>query len=113
RHRQNVAHCYHNGGIWPFVGGFWVLALLAAGRRAQAETVLESLARANAVGGWQFNEWFHGRSGTAEGMPRQSWNAAMFLLARRGLATPVFGHGIGNAYRVGCGAGLDGAQAGA
>ncbi|MBL8484015.1 MAG: hypothetical protein JNJ60_17590, partial [Rhodocyclaceae bacterium] len=46
RHRQNVAHCYHNGGIWPFVGGFWVLALLAAGRRAQAETVLESLARA-------------------------------------------------------------------
>ena len=27
RHKQNMPHQYHNGGIWPFVGGFWVLLL--------------------------------------------------------------------------------------
>ena len=27
RHQQNHPHQYHNGGIWPFVGGFWVAAL--------------------------------------------------------------------------------------
>ena len=27
RHQQNLVHQYHNGGIWPFVGGFWVMAL--------------------------------------------------------------------------------------
>ncbi|MBL8473193.1 MAG: hypothetical protein KF778_23010 [Rhodocyclaceae bacterium] len=100
RHRQNLAHRYHNGGIWPFVGGFWVMALDLAGRRRQAETVLADLARASAAGGWQFNEWFHGLTGEPEGMPRQSWNAAMFLLARRSLSLPLFGRGIGNAYSL-------------
>jgi hypothetical protein len=90
RHRQNLEHRYHNGGIWPFVGGFWVLALAAAGRGPQAAQELVRLARANALHDWQFNEWFHGQSGEAEGMPGQTWNAAMFLLARHGLATSVF-----------------------
>lgn len=91
RHRQNLEHCYHNGGIWPFVGGFWVLALAAAGRRERALAALAALARANAANGWQFNEWFHGLTGHAEGMTGQSWNAAMFLLARHGLGERVFG----------------------
>ncbi|MBI2277843.1 MAG: glycoside hydrolase [Dechloromonas sp.] len=90
RHRQNLEYCYHNGGIWPFVGGFWVLALAAAGRQAQAAQELLGLARANAAHGWRFTEWFHGRSGHPEGMPGQSWNAAMFLLARHGLGNRVF-----------------------
>lgn len=90
RHRQNLEYCYHNGGIWPFVGGFWVLALAAAGRRAPAARELAGLARANAVNDWQFNEWFHGTAGRPEGMPGQTWNAAMFLLARHGLANRVF-----------------------
>jgi hypothetical protein len=90
RHRQNLEHRYHNGGIWPFVGGFWVLALATAGRTRQASAALAALARANAVNNWQFNEWFHGQSGRAEGMPGQSWNAAMFLLARHGLSERVF-----------------------
>ncbi|RYF37648.1 MAG: glycoside hydrolase, partial [Comamonadaceae bacterium] len=30
RHQQNHMHQYHNGGIWPFVGGFWVMALARA-----------------------------------------------------------------------------------
>ncbi|RYF78895.1 MAG: glycoside hydrolase, partial [Comamonadaceae bacterium] len=36
RHRQNLAHQYHNGGIWPFVGGYWVLALARLGRMTEA-----------------------------------------------------------------------------
>ena len=31
RHRQNYAWQYHNGGIWPFVGGFFVAALAQTG----------------------------------------------------------------------------------
>jgi len=90
RHKQNMEHRYHNGGIWPFVGGFWVLALAAAGLKQQAADELVKLARANAVNQWQFNEWFNGQSGAAEGMPKQSWNAAMFLLARQGLKRRKF-----------------------
>lgn len=90
RHRQNLEYCYHNGGIWPFVGGFWVLALAAAGRTQQATHELAGLARANAVNDWRFTEWFHGNSGRPEGMPGQTWNAAMFLLARHGLTARVF-----------------------
>ena len=90
RHRQNLEHCYHNGGIWPFVGGFWALALATAGRRAQAARELAGLARANAADDWRFTEWFHGLTGSPEGMPGQTWNAAMFLLARHALTARVF-----------------------
>lgn len=87
RHRQNVDFQYHNGGIWPFIGAFWVLALASNGQDAQARTELEKLAYANYVNDWAFHEWFHGQSGEPNGMVGQSWNAAMFLLAccdRRG-----------------------------
>ncbi len=81
RHRQNLAWQYHNGGIWPFVGGFWVAAV-ARWKGAQAAQVeLLHLARANQVGNWQFNEWLHGRTARPRGMPLQSWNAAAYLLA--------------------------------
>lgn len=90
RHRQNLPYQYHNGGIWPFVGGFWVLALAAAGRPAAARHALVALARANAADDWGFREWFHGERGEPCGMLGQSWNAAMFLLARWGLDHQVF-----------------------
>ena len=90
RHQQNLEHQYHNGGIWPMIGGFWVAALAAAGMRKLAEAELARLARANAVNGWEFNEWFHGLTGKPSGMPRQSWNAAAFLLARRALQGRLF-----------------------
>lgn len=90
RHKQNLEHRYHNGGIWPFVGGFWVMALAAARQRAEAVAELEGLAQAAEVNAWQFNEWFNGDTGKPEGMPRQTWNAAMFLLARHSLDQPVF-----------------------
>lgn len=85
RHRQNIVHQYHNGGIWPFVGGFWVMALARMGLQEMAWPELARLARVNELGGWRFTEWFHGRTLAPMGMAGQSWNAATFLLARRAL----------------------------
>ncbi len=90
RHRQNYAWQYHNGGCWPFVGGFLVLVLSMLGRSEEASEALGALARANRANGWQFNEWFHAMTGAPSGMPGQSWNAAMFLLAEESLRRSVF-----------------------
>jgi glycogen debranching enzyme len=87
RHEQNFAWQYHNGGIWPMVGGFWVMALVDAGRMDEARDGLLRLARACELGHWQFNEWLHGQTGRPSGMPGQSWNAAAFLLARQALTS--------------------------
>ena len=87
RHEQNFAWQYHNGGIWPMVGGFWVLALARAGRQDLAWTELVKLARAAALNDWEFNEWLHGEAHAASGMPKQSWNAATFLWAEHALRT--------------------------
>lgn len=86
RHRQNLPWQYHNGGSWPFIGGFWVMLLARLGMTAEAWRELERLARANRLGEWEFNEWLHGRTGEALGMAGQSWNAALYILAWRTLA---------------------------
>ena len=85
RHQQNLVHQYHNGGIWPFVGGFWAMALARLGRREQAWAEVERLAHVNALDDWRFTEWFHGRTLAPMGMAGQSWNAATFLMALREL----------------------------
>jgi len=87
RHRQNFSWQYHNGGIWPLLGGFWVLALSAGGHTAQARRDLVQLAQACALGNWRFSEWLHGRTLALQGMPGQSWSAAAFLLAAHAVAT--------------------------
>ncbi|MGP1679745.1 MAG: amylo-alpha-1,6-glucosidase [Burkholderiales bacterium] len=81
RHLQNLEWQYHNGGIWPLVGGFWVAALALAGERDRAHAELVKLARVNALDGWAFNEWLHGLTQAPGGMRGQSWNAAAFLIA--------------------------------
>jgi hypothetical protein len=95
RHRQNYAWQYHNGGIWPFVGGFWVAALAESGLRDEAARALVKLARANAVADWSFSEWLHGRTFEPSGMRGQSWNAAAFLMAAHCASSrrPLFGIG--------------------
>jgi glycogen debranching enzyme len=85
RHRQNFAWQYHNGGIWPFVGGFYVVALARAGMHGAAERALQALARANRIGDWGFVEWLNGRTHEPGGMRGQSWNAAAYLLALHAL----------------------------
>jgi glycogen debranching enzyme len=81
RYKQNLPYQYHNGGIWPFVGGFWVMLLAKLGRKNLALKELERFAAMNKVNNWEFNEWFHGITGEPMGMTGQSWNAAMFVLA--------------------------------
>lgn len=86
RHRQNFPYQYHNGGIWPFVGGFWAMALAQFVSPHTAWKELERMAVANSLNDWEFNEWIHGKSGKPMGMGGQSWNAAMFIMAFRVLS---------------------------
>ncbi len=90
RHRQNHPHQYHNGGIWPFIGGFWAMALAILGKKELARHELGRLAQVNALDDWRFTEWFHGRTLEPMGMAGQSWNAAAFLVARQALETGRF-----------------------
>lgn len=82
-HHQSWPYCYHNAGIWPYVGGFYILALLKAGRRKKALEELRKLAEANKVGriDWEFNEWLHGKTAKPQGQVLQSWNAGMYIAA--------------------------------
>jgi hypothetical protein len=58
-----------------------VTALAQTGDTTTARAELVKLARVNALSGWRFSEWLHGRSGRPRGMPCQSWNAAAYLMA--------------------------------
>ncbi len=80
----NLPHRYHNGGIWPFLGGFYVAVLVKAGEYRKAEEALLSLALLNKKGKdgqRQFNECFHGVSGKPIGMDEQAWSAGMYIYA--------------------------------
>jgi glycogen debranching enzyme len=90
RHQQNHPHQYHNGGIWPFIGGFWVMALLMLGKKDMAKQELVKLAYVNSLDGWRFTEWFHGQTLVPMGMAGQSWNAATYLTAHRALESGQF-----------------------
>ncbi|UCD48729.1 MAG: hypothetical protein JSW27_14490 [Phycisphaerales bacterium] len=89
---------YHNGGIWPFVCGFYIAALVAAQRYRLAERklmVLTSLIRACRIADVEFgfNEWHRAQDGTPQGQDWQTWSAAMYLYAAhcvRARATPFF-----------------------
>jgi hypothetical protein len=77
---------YHNGGIWPFVCGFYVAALVAAGKHELAEKkllALTELLRPARVADVEFgfNEWIKAQDGVLHGEDWQSWSAAMYLYA--------------------------------
>ena len=77
---------YHNGGIWPFICGFYIAALVATKRFKLAEKKLIALTnfirqtrKANVEFG--FNEWHRAQDGTPQGQDWQTWSAAMYLYA--------------------------------
>lgn len=81
----NQPNHYHNGGAWPFIGGFYVAALVKSGRHEEAQRQLERLVAMNRLGKtreWGFNEWFHGLSGQPMGYDGQSWSAALYIFAQ-------------------------------
>jgi hypothetical protein len=82
----NMPGEYHNGGVWPFVCGFYVAAIVAAGRFGLAEKKLLALTQLvrparEADVKFGFNEWFKAQDGMARGVDWQSWSAAMYLYA--------------------------------
>ncbi|MBI3588933.1 MAG: hypothetical protein HY093_00760 [Candidatus Liptonbacteria bacterium] len=101
---------YLNAGIWPFIGGFYVAALVKTRRYKKAEKELKLLAQANRevfktprcspshlkkVGDeknlkeFGFYEWLDGKTGKPEGgsSPYQAWSAGMYLYAYNALKT--------------------------
>jgi glycogen debranching enzyme len=72
---------YLNGGIWSYIGGFYILALIKQKKFDYAYTMLEKLAEANMLKEGNYSEWLHGKTGKASDGGGQGWNAAMFLLA--------------------------------
>lgn len=77
---------YHNGGVWPYVAAFYVVAAVAAGNRHLAEERLDELSRLNVLSqdgalDYGFNEWIGAHDGRPHGQDWQTWSAAMFLYA--------------------------------
>ncbi|REK17590.1 MAG: hypothetical protein DWQ42_22300 [Planctomycetota bacterium] len=80
----NLPHHYHNGGIWPFIGGLWVRYVHKLGMTDLARRELVNLARLCSHGvsqEWEFNEWHHGITGRPMGKAFQTWSAASFIKA--------------------------------
>jgi len=77
---------YHNGGIWPFICGFYIAALVAAKEYNLAEKKLISLTNLVQISrkkniGFGFNEWYKAQNGKPSGQDWQSWSAAMYIYA--------------------------------
>ena len=84
----NQAGEYHNGGIWPFICGFHISAVVASGKYKLAEIkllALTHLVTQNRTRKLQFgfNEWYRAQDGTPQGQDWQTWSAAMYLYAAR------------------------------
>ena len=80
----NLPGHYHNGGIWPFIGGMWVRFIHRLGLRDVACRELLKLAQVNRLGknqDWEFNEWIHSRTGRPMGKAFQAWSASSFIHA--------------------------------
>jgi len=79
---------YHNGGIWPFICGFYIAALVAAKRFALAKekliafTALIKKANTKPVD-FGFNEWIKAQDGKPMGQDWQTWSAALYLYAAK------------------------------
>ena len=80
----NLPNHYHNGGIWPFIGGLWVRFIHKLGIRDLARRELARLAALCSLGvsqEWEFNEWSHAETGRPMGKRFQAWAAASYLRA--------------------------------
>jgi len=77
---------YHNGGIWPFITGFYVAALVAAGQHELAMKKFMALSELvqparNQPVSFGFNEWLRAQDCQPRGQDWQTWSAAMVLYA--------------------------------
>jgi hypothetical protein len=77
---------YHNGGVWPFICGFYIAACVAVGRFQLARRKLAALAELvkpwhENECDWGFNEWCKAQTGEPSGRDWQTWSAAIYLYA--------------------------------
>jgi hypothetical protein len=94
----NLPGEYHNGGIWPFICGFYIAAIVASEEYELAERHLVCLTEVvrrskNARLDFGFNEWLRAQDGKPMGQDWQTWSAAMYLYAATSVenrATPFF-----------------------
>ena len=89
---------YHNGGIWPFICGVYVAALVATKRYALAAEKLVALTHLVKKSNTKelefgFNEWIKAQDGKPMGQDWQTWSAALYLYAAKCVeskTTPFF-----------------------
>lgn len=94
----NMPGNYHNGGIWPFISGFYIAALVAAKKYDLAERNLLELTKLikkarNKELEFGFNEWYKAQDGQPMGQDWQTWSASNYLYAAQCVAlrrTPFF-----------------------
>lgn len=79
---------YLNAGIWTFIGGFYVLALIRMNKIKEAKFQLKRLAEAN-LQAPIFAEWLNGKTGkpgkSSDKDGNQGWNAGLYILAYESL----------------------------
>lgn len=79
---------YHNGGIWPFICGIYIAALVAAEKYALAKEKLVVLTHCVKISNTEgllfgFNEWIKAQDGKPMGQDWQTWSAALYLYAAK------------------------------
>lgn len=84
--RYNRPGEYHNGGIWPFICGFYIAALVKAKQYKLAEKRLLTLTELikpakEADVKFGFNEWLKAQDGRPKGEDWQTWSAAIYYYA--------------------------------
>ena len=89
---------YHNGGIWPFICGLYIAALVAVEQFELAKEKLLALTTLikqsnNQELDYGFNEWHQAQTGNPTGQNWQTWSASMYLYAAKCVelkSTPFF-----------------------
>jgi glycogen debranching enzyme len=87
---RNPPFCYHNAGIWPFVGAFYTLAISKCSETDLASTELSRLAQANKLGtqsDWEFPEWLNSSTAAPSGAKYQSWNAGTYIMTYQAITS--------------------------
>jgi len=74
---------YLNGGIWPYIGAYYVLALIKLKKYKLAKKELEKVAESNLKGNL-FPEWIDPKTKKSYGK-LQAWDAGIYMLAYNSL----------------------------
>jgi hypothetical protein len=88
---RNRPYEYHNGGIWPIWLGWLALALARTSRTADLATLRTLVDRHLAAHPrFEFEEYFHGRTGVPSGVPLMAYSATgLLFLEAAGVGIPA------------------------